>query len=215
MAESPLAPPSPAPAPASLPVPQEIVQTLIEIDTKDYRTEPKPNKPVNGEIKPIRRESKGFRYVTHFFINNVNVNISKINIDINFSLYYDFKVPVPIHQFTTVSKIAYDNRLSLNILLLLVIPNLYVLLSLYNKQDRLSAESDGRRSSNKRWGGADEVPTASTGRRRRPGLWHSGVNPSGFLHSRTRRQHSPRKQAQYIKMSDWNYVEVYHIHQRW
>lgn len=150
MAESPLAPPSPAPAPASLPVPQEIVQTLIEIDTKDYRTEPKPNKPVNGEIKPIRRESKGFRYVTHFFINNVNENISKINIDINFSLYYDFKVPVPNHQFTTVSKIAYDNRLSLNILLLLVISNLHVLLSLYNKQDRLSAESDGRRSSNKR-----------------------------------------------------------------
>ncbi|CAB3243931.1 unnamed protein product [Arctia plantaginis] len=61
VAESPLAPPSPAPAPAPLPAPQEIVQTLIEIDTKDYRTEPKPNKPVNGEIKPIRRESKGFR----------------------------------------------------------------------------------------------------------------------------------------------------------
>ncbi|XP_075970327.1 Golgi-associated PDZ and coiled-coil motif-containing protein-like isoform X2 [Anticarsia gemmatalis] len=56
--ESPLAPPPPAPAPAP---PETAQPPLIDIDTRDLRIDSKPFKPVNGEIKPLRRESKGFR----------------------------------------------------------------------------------------------------------------------------------------------------------
>lgn len=46
----------PVPESPIAPAPPQIVQPLIDIEPKDT----KPSKP-NGDVKPLRRESKGFR----------------------------------------------------------------------------------------------------------------------------------------------------------